>query len=394
MSARPRPDPLPVGDLDLLISRSLDGDLPPEEERDLQRILAADPAARARYDALSALVRRLGATPDPEPPFALATRVNAQVHEGTKGLAAAFHRFGLYPRAGTIALVGAALVVVVVGGTLLNPPDAARFAGESKAPPAAKVASQDDGRVEVFFGDRAKSQPAGAPARTAEADRPASTGGAPSVPEIASAESPARTRANEPTLLAQAKGRRDAAAQEGSFAPEKDALASEKEKKGSVADEAVGGRAAGVEAEGALHAAREEARANGWQSSRDEMARAAPAAPKLAATGAAAPPAAAPGAGASAAPAAPPATVVPLPGDDGVVGWRLAAPARLSGLRGPFEALYRLELGGDGRVVSLRAVLGGTKPPPGLEERLGELVFQPVPGAATSRSVEVRVRIP
>ena len=56
MSANPQPRPLVTGDLDLLISRSLDGDLPGEEERDLKSLLAADASARARYDAMARLV--------------------------------------------------------------------------------------------------------------------------------------------------------------------------------------------------------------------------------------------------------------------------------------------------------------------------------------------------
>ena len=63
MSANPQPRPLVTGDLDLLISRSLDGDLPLEEERELKALLAADPTARARYDAMARLVGRLDLSP-------------------------------------------------------------------------------------------------------------------------------------------------------------------------------------------------------------------------------------------------------------------------------------------------------------------------------------------
>ena len=59
MSANPEPRPLVTGDLDLLISRFLDGDLSGEEERELKSLLDADPAARARYEAMSALVEEL-----------------------------------------------------------------------------------------------------------------------------------------------------------------------------------------------------------------------------------------------------------------------------------------------------------------------------------------------
>ena len=125
MSANPRPRTLAERDLDLLISRSLDGDLPAEEERELRDLLASDPSARARYEAMARLVGRLEEIPDPEIPFALATRVNSQVEADTQGLAATFHRFGFYFRPATVFVFVAGLVAVGLTYTLRHPPQPA-----------------------------------------------------------------------------------------------------------------------------------------------------------------------------------------------------------------------------------------------------------------------------
>ena len=121
MSANPQPRPFVTGDLDLLISRSLDGDLPGEEERELQSLIAADPAARARYEAMACLVGRLEALPDPETPFALSIRVNSQLEDDTRGLAASLHRFGFYFRPATIGVVVFGIVAVAISYTVISP---------------------------------------------------------------------------------------------------------------------------------------------------------------------------------------------------------------------------------------------------------------------------------
>ena len=169
MSANPQPRPLVTGDLDLLISRSLDGDLPLEEERDLKALLAADPAARARYDAMARLVGRLEELPEPETPFALATRVAAQVEDDTKGLAASLHRFGFYFRPATLGVVGAGIVAIALSYTVMNPRKPAAVVAESKAQPA----RVDDGRVSVFFGETAKKDAAPAAPAAPAASYPA-----------------------------------------------------------------------------------------------------------------------------------------------------------------------------------------------------------------------------
>ncbi|MBP7678299.1 MAG: hypothetical protein KBB14_18490, partial [Thermoanaerobaculia bacterium] len=133
MSANPQPRPLVTGDLDLLISRSLDGDLPGEEERDLKSLLAADASARARYDAMARLVGRLEELPEAGTPFALATRVGSQVEADTQGFAATLHKYGFYFRPATFGVIAAGLVVVAVIATLRNPAKPVATVAEVKA---------------------------------------------------------------------------------------------------------------------------------------------------------------------------------------------------------------------------------------------------------------------
>ncbi|HEX5855661.1 MAG TPA: hypothetical protein VFZ57_08575, partial [Thermoanaerobaculia bacterium] len=110
MSARPSVPRLAAEELDLLISRSLDGDLSPEEAKVLEAVLAHDADAMKRKEELARLVAEAGALPAPAPPFALATRVNSNASE--KGARGGFlaRRFGFYPPPGTavgaMALLG------------------------------------------------------------------------------------------------------------------------------------------------------------------------------------------------------------------------------------------------------------------------------------------------
>jgi hypothetical protein len=149
VSARPSVPRLEGEELDLLISRSLDGDLSPEETRDLETVLANDPAARKRRDELAGLVAETRALPAPAPPFALATRVNSNVSEKTARGGSVFHRFGFYPPPGTAIGAMVVLGVVAVAITVLNP---------APRPVGSTVARRADGPVEVFFqeGKRAK----------------------------------------------------------------------------------------------------------------------------------------------------------------------------------------------------------------------------------------------
>lgn len=147
MSARPSIPRLEGEELDLLISRSLDGDLSPEESRDLETVLANDAAARARMEALAALVAEARALPVPAPPFALSTRVNANVSEKASRGGSIFHRFGFYPPPGMAIGAMVVLGVVAVTITVMNPP----------RPVASILAEKSDGPVDVFFQDSARA---------------------------------------------------------------------------------------------------------------------------------------------------------------------------------------------------------------------------------------------
>ncbi len=164
MSARPSIPRLEGEELDLLISRALDGDLSPEETRDLETILAADPAARKRRDELGALVAEARALPAPAPPFALSTRVNSNVSEKASRGGSIFHRFGFYPPPGMAIGAMVVLGLVAVGITLMTP---------APRPVASTIAGKADGPVDVFFLERARAKE---PAR--ESAKPAALGAA------------------------------------------------------------------------------------------------------------------------------------------------------------------------------------------------------------------------
>jgi hypothetical protein len=364
VSANPQPRPLVTGDLDLLISRSLDGDLPGEEERELKSLLAADPAARARYDAMARLVGRLEEIPEPETPFALATRINSQLEDDTKGLAASLHRFGFYFRPATLGVVGAGIVAIALSYTVMSPTKPVTTVAESKARPAPAPASApaDDGRVSVFFGESEKKD--SAPARVAEA-RPAAP--AASYPAEALASDAKKGARQEPVQVASNETRR--AKEEVAFAPERDAPA--------LAAAAPAPQAAADRRDAAAESA-----AEGVTMQKSVVADGARlrAAPAPAAAGAV-------------------RAVPSLPAVD-VVGktagtLRLAAPASLEGLSGPFDGSYRLELNGSGKVTEVVRLFGGSGvEPAGLQERLRALSFVPADAARSAGSVDVKVRLP
>jgi hypothetical protein len=148
VSARPFVPRLADEELDLLLSRSLDGDLSPEEEHGLETILAHDPAAARRKEELQRLVAEARALPAPAPPFALATRVNSNVSEKAGRGGSVFHRFGFYPPPGMAVGAMALLGIVVVAITVLKP-----------AP--LRIAQREEGPVDVFLteGESAANRP-------------------------------------------------------------------------------------------------------------------------------------------------------------------------------------------------------------------------------------------
>jgi hypothetical protein len=116
VSARPDVPRLAEEELDLLISRSLDGDLTPDEEQRLERLVALDPSAARRKAELAALVADVKALPDLATPFALGTRVNANVTERAGRPGSLGGRLGLFPPPG---LAKAALFVVGIVGVAI-----------------------------------------------------------------------------------------------------------------------------------------------------------------------------------------------------------------------------------------------------------------------------------
>jgi hypothetical protein len=361
VSANPQPRPFVTGDLDLLISRSLDGDLPGEEERELKSLLATDPTARARYEAMARLVGRLEELPDPETPFALSTRVRAQVEDDTRGLAATLHRFGFYFRPATVGVVVFGIVAVVISSTIMVPPPkpvatVAEATDQSKVQPA--QAPEDDGRVNVFFAEspkKADASPATVPAA------PARIAAAPDQSRANEAKGKLR---QEPVLVASAETPREKE-EAGAFAPERDApalAAVAPAPPAAVASRAVADERVAEEVSLQKTAGSEEKR---LRASAPQAAGATRIAASAQVVGKAA----------------------------GTLGF--SNPARLDGLTGPFEGSYRLDLDGSGRVTDVVRLVGGSgSEPSGLAARLKDLSFTPVEAARAAGSVDVKVRLP
>jgi len=365
VSANPQPRPFVTGDLDLLISRSLDGDLPGEEERELKSLLQADSAARARYDAMARLVGRLEELPDPEPPFALSTRVRTQIDDDTRGLAASLHRFGFYFRPATVGVVVFGIVAVVISSTIMVPPPkpvatVAEATDQSKVQPA--PVPEEDGRVNVFFAESAKKADASPAAVPAAPAAPVRIAAAPAQNRIDEAKGKMR---QEPVLVASAESPREKKEESVAFAPERDAQAPTAAAPAppsavtsrAVADERV---AEGVSLQKAAGSDTTRLRASAPQA-------------------------------AGALRSAASAQVVGKA--EGTLSF--STPARLDGLAGPFEGSYRLGLDGSGRVTDVARLVGGSgSEPSGLPARLKELTFAPVEAARAAGSVDVKVRLP
>lgn len=429
MSARPSPLPRPSDEeLDLLISRSLDGDLSPEEEQELGKLLLADPVVRARRDRMAALVAELGRVPAPVPPFALATRVSSRVLEKAGGVGLPSGLAGRAPKMGLIFATMAALGVVaaykiLTGGSVLAPVPAEKVAARE----AAKAAPADSSRepVQVFFqessGPKAEAgKPAevagaagvGAPAAPASQAAPVLVAEARPAAPAPGPEAETRARANEAAVKekSSALGREEAnpaaAGEADRFAPEPltktDALASRDER---AKDEREAARVAeavpAAPAAAAPSVPRQAADLDLGVSARGAgEAQSAPA-PALAAKGgrAAEPKAREESAAprvvlhdAASAPAGPGEGVTLGAPSGGKAAWRLSAPPDLSSLPSPLGAHYRLTLDGTGRVVSLRRVsVAPASAAPGVESLLRGLTFLPVPGVPAAGELDVRV---
>ena len=369
MSARPDVPRLSEEDLDLLISRSLDGDLPPEEEQQLERLVALDPAAARRKAELAALVADVKALPEPATPFALATRVSGSVAErgGRRGSLGA--RVGFFPAPG---FAKAALVILGIVGASI-----------AILRPAPKRLAE--GPVDVYLYNAAK---------------PASP-----APQSVIAESkPARERANgvakdlakEKAFAPEADARRKADASEApesTVAGDKKATAKlEGARQNEVAiaadapvlAEAAPKQRADRDEAGVLDAVRQQAPAKVTSSGTLAAAAPAPAAPSAA-------PALAQAAGASARDGeglAPRGWTVSVRGD-AVRRWSLRrAPDNPPPARG--AAVYRVTLDASGRVTALSRVSAGPADLR-LDAFVRGMVFQPLaPPAETQARAAAR----
>jgi hypothetical protein len=349
MSARPDLARLSDEELDVLLSRSLDGDLSPEEEQELSALLASDPRAARRREELAALVARLNALPAPAAPLGMTARVNARAADHAKGFGAIWHRLGLFPPPAMVRGIAALFVIVVIGMNVLKSQSARQKAAEETPAPAA---AQADGRVAIFFDEKKPAAPA------APAPAPRSAAKETQVTQVAETkrDAPARLRneaAPAPTEQAASGGKGEMAAvaaleADGSrkdASAAKDALVARPEAAGSVE---------GVASEVALQKMK---------------AQAAPPAPALAAASA------------------------PISWDVAVLGpparsWALrrfaAPPPALAGI----SASYRLTLDAEGKVVAAKALEGTT---PETDALVRSLVFTSL-GPDPPAEIEVTVR--
>ena len=172
MSARPDVPRLSEEDLDLLISRSLDGDLSPEEEQQLERLVTLDPAAARRKAELAALVAEVKALPEPAAPFAITTRVSANVAERAGRRGSLGGRVGFFPAPGfakaalvILAIVGASIAILRPAPKRLaeGPVDVLLYDAPRPAAPETKTLVADssvgksDSRAKVFAKEKEKT---------------------------------------------------------------------------------------------------------------------------------------------------------------------------------------------------------------------------------------------
>lgn len=178
MSAPPGVRRLSEEELDLLLSRSLDGDLTSGEEGELAKILLADPRAARRREELAKLVGKLNALPAPASPLGLTARTNAWTAERARGFGAVWHRLGLFPPPAILRGIAALFVIVLAGMSVLRSQSVRQKAAES---PEAK----DDGRVAIFFEQGGPSTPS------------AQAPSAPSAPSVAKPLQKSKLASNE-----------------------------------------------------------------------------------------------------------------------------------------------------------------------------------------------------
>ena len=352
MSARPDLARLSDEELDVLLSRSLDGDLSPEEERELSALLASDPRAARRREELADLVARLNALPAPAAPLGMTARVNAHTADHARGFGAIWHRLGLFPPPAMVRGIAALFVIVVIGMNVLKSQSVRQKAAE-EAP--AQSPAPSDGRVTIFFDDKkpaAPAAPAPAPAPKAAAKES----------QLAEAKRDAPARRQNETAQAPAEpvtpGEMGRAA--GVAALERDAS----RKDAPAAPAAMDALEARNENDGSAGAVRSEATLP--KKSKAELA---PATSALAVSAA------------------------PISWDVVVVGpparaWALRRFAAPPPARAGITATYRLTLDAEGKVVAARPLDGATSETDVLAR---SLVFTPL-GPDPPAEIEITVR--
>ena len=424
MSARPNPLERPSDEeLDLLISRSLDGDLTPEEEQELARLVSADPQVRDRRERMAALVGELGRVPSPVPPFALATRVTSRVLEKAGGVGLPSGLVGRAPKMGmifaTLGILGlVAIYRLLTGGSVLGPVPASQVASRE----AARAAPADSSRepVQVFFEQSgakksASASPSEAPA-TGTASRPDPVLVAEARQAAPAPEAATRARAgNETAAKEKAEGaasaakanEADAADAADAFAPEplsktdtlasRDDAAKDEREVARVAEAAPAPPAAAGSTVPKQAADLDLGASSGRRASGEEAAQTPALAAKGARLGEPKPraEAAAPRVVLHDAPASPsgPGEGVTLAAPSGgAAGWRLGAKPDLSALPSPLGASYRVTLDGTGHVVRLRRLsVAPDAAAPRVESFLRGLAFVPVPGVPAASELDVRI---
>ncbi|HUM02914.1 MAG TPA: hypothetical protein VL084_11540 [Thermoanaerobaculia bacterium] len=357
MSARPDLARLSDEELDVLLSRSLDGDLSPEEERELSAFLASDPRAARRREELAGLVARLNALPAPAAPLGMTARVNARAADHAKGFGAIWHRLGIFPPPAMVRGIAALFVIVLIGMNVLRSQSVRQKLAEEAPTPAPA-----DDRVAIFFDEKKPAAPV--PAAAAPAPAPKSAARESQTTQVtqnaeAKRDAPARLRSEAAPAGAPAeqaatggKGERGAAAALEADASRKDSSAA---KDALVARPEAAGSVEGFANEAALQ--------------KKMKAQAAPPAPALAAAGA------------------------PISWDVAVLGpparsWALRRFAAPPPARAGISASYRLTLDEEGKVVAAKALEGTT---PETDALVRSLVFTSL-GPHPPAEIEVTVR--
>ncbi len=343
MSARPDPARLSDEELDLLLSRSLDGDLSPEEESRLAEVLASDPRAARRREELAALVGKLNALPDPAPPLGLTARTNAWTAERGRGMGAFWHRLGLFPPPAMVRGIGALFVIVLIGMSVLKTQSVRQKAAESSE-------AKGDGRVAIFFGERGPAAP--------QAPAPA----APATPAREAAAAPPRENAP----LKKSKG---VAAEPAAEIASREAPPARRDAPSFAGEPDSGGK--GEVASGALQTAPAPVRAEAAARSAGDAMAPAPPAGRVTALKAAR------------APLAWDVTVA----EAFVRGWALRRIVALPPSAEAPAVTYRVTLDAEGKVVSARALGPATDE---METAVRSLVFQRL---AADAPVEIEIAL-